>query len=252
MSRGIARWLSCATAITFAHALGWNSRRTKQLLFSLFVALEWLPDHSHARALFLGWTAIQYALSTLVIFQVARCLLATSNTAKWTGHGRVLLFPCKTTHSRLFPKKHSFVYSYLVVGIPVGWEGISGGMVSCSSSEQSWYSRLRRGWFHVDPADYLHRGDRHLGLRGKLDVYLRAQVGAPDDEPDQLAESQLTWSPRGPTRPLTLMHTWLQLPDFWDIILTQLPSGIFTQTTCHWLHWLSRSTILLTSGACIF
>lgn len=179
MSRGIARWLSCATAITLATALGWDSPHAKQLLFALSVALEWLPEYSRACFLGFGWTVIQYALSTLVIFQVARCLLATRSTVKWTGHGRVLLFPSKTTHSRLFPKQHSFVYSYLVVGIPVGWEGGSGGMVSSTSSEQPWFSRLSRGWFHVDPADYLHRGDRHLGLRGKLDAYLRSQVGAP-------------------------------------------------------------------------
>lgn len=179
MSRGFGQWLSCAAAITVTHGLGWDSRRTKQLLFTLFVALEWLPDHSQAWVLSWCWTAIQYALSTLVIVQVARCLLATSSAAKWTGHGRVLLFPSKTTHSRFFPKKHSFVYSYLVVGIPVGWEGVCGGMVSLSSSEEPWLSRLRRGWFHVDPADYLHRGDRHLGLRGKLDAYLRSQVGCP-------------------------------------------------------------------------
>lgn len=192
MSRGIGHWVPCATAITLANALGLDSRRTKQLLFTLFVALEWLPYHSRASVLSWCWTAIQYALITLVIFQVARSLLATSSTAKWKGHGRVLLFPSKTTHSRFFPNKHSFVYSYLVVGIPVGWEGVSGGMVSLFSSEQPWFSRLRRGWFHIDPADYLHRGDRHLGLRGKLDAYLRTQVGAPDDDTRHLAESPLT------------------------------------------------------------
>lgn len=249
MSRGM---LSCATALTLVHALGWDSRRTKQLLFTFFVALEWLPGHSQAWVLSWCWTAIQYALSTLVVFQVARCLLATSSTAKWKGHGRVLLFPSKTTHSRFFPKKHSFVYSYLVVGIPVGWEGVSGGMISLFSSEQPWFSRLRRGWFHIDPADYLHRGDRRLGLRGKLDAYLRTQVGAPDDGPGRRAEFQLTLSIRGPTLQLILMHTWSQLPDSWDTISTQLPSGIFTRRICHWLPWSSRSTIPLTSGACIF
>lgn len=231
MSRGIARWLSCATAITVAHAFGWDSRRTEQLLFTVFVAAQWLPDHSQTWLLHGGWTAIQYAVSTLVIFQVARCFLATNNTAKWTGHGRVLLLPCKTTHSRFFPKTHSFVYSYLVVGIPVGWEGVSGGMVSLSSSEQSWFSRLRKGWFHIDPADYLHRGDRHLGLRGKLDAYLRTQVRDPGEESDLLVESQLTWSSREPTQRLIFMHTLLQLPDFWGTISTRRPSGTSTRTT---------------------
>lgn len=188
MSRDMPQWLSCAAATTLVHALGWDSQRTKQVLFTLFVALESLPYNSQAWLLSLGRIALRYALSTLVVSQVARCLLATSTTAKWTGHGRVLLFPSKTTHSRLFPKHHSFVYSYLVVGIPVGWEGVSGGMVSVSSSEQSWFSRLKRGWFHVDPADYLHRGDRQCGLRAKLDAYLRTQVGAPCDESDKLPD----------------------------------------------------------------
>lgn len=183
MSRGIPQWLYCAAATTLVHALGWDSQRTKQVLFTLFVALEWLPVDLQAWLLSLGWAAIQYALITLVILQVARSLLATSTTAKWTSHGRVLLFPSKTTHSRLFPNKHSFVYSYLVVGIPVGWEGVSGGMVSVSSSEQPWFSRVKRGWFHVDPADYLHRGDRQLGLRGKLDAYLRTQGADPSAYP---------------------------------------------------------------------
>lgn len=206
MIRGM-KWLSCAAAITLVHTLGWDSQRTKQFLFTIFVAFEWLPDHLQAWLLSLGWTAIQYALTTLIIFQAARCLLATSTTAKWTGHGRVLLFPGKTTHSRLFPKTHSFIYSYLVVGIPVGWEGVLGGMVSVSSSEQSWYSRLNKGWFHVDPADYLHRGDRQLGLRGKLDVYLRTQVGASYDRSDYLHEFQLTWSFRVPIQRLIPMRT---------------------------------------------
>ena len=41
-------------------------------------------------------------------------------------------------------------------------------MLSAERSKKS-------GWFHVDPADYLSRGDGHLGLRGKLDAYLISQ-----------------------------------------------------------------------------
>lgn len=92
----------------------------------------------------------------------------------------MLLFPGKTTHSRLFPKRHSFDYSYLVVGVPVGWEGISGAMVSSSSAKPSGWSLSNRGWYHIDPEDYLTRGGRELGLRGKLDAYLKSQVRARD------------------------------------------------------------------------
>ncbi|KAI0853086.1 hypothetical protein F5Y00DRAFT_250841 [Daldinia vernicosa] len=88
----------------------------------------------------------------------------------WNGPGRPLLFPCRTTHARLFPKKHTFSYSYLLVGIPVGWTGVAGGMVSNDE-----YSTGVGGWYKIDASDYLDRGNGHLGLRGKLDAYLKSQ-----------------------------------------------------------------------------
>jgi hypothetical protein len=120
----------------------------------------------------------------ILLFQVARVALSTLDSPRWTGGpGRPLLIPCRTTHRRLFPEKHAFSYSYLTVGIPVGWTGTAGGMVSTGVSTESgilsWLSlrpTLRRGWFDVDPADYLERGSAHLGLRGKLDSYLKSQV----------------------------------------------------------------------------
>ncbi|KAI1657181.1 hypothetical protein F4813DRAFT_380981 [Daldinia decipiens] len=88
----------------------------------------------------------------------------------WNGPGQPLLFPCQTTHTRLFPKKHTFSYSYLLVGIPVGWTGVAGGMISSDE-----YSTGVGGWYKVDASDYLDRGNGHLGLRGKLDAYLESQ-----------------------------------------------------------------------------
>ncbi|OTA70672.1 hypothetical protein K449DRAFT_321436 [Hypoxylon sp. EC38] len=88
----------------------------------------------------------------------------------WNGPGRPLLFPCRTTHTRFFPKKHSFVYSYLLVGIPVGWTGAAGGMISNDE-----HSTGVSGWYKIDAADYLERGSGHLGLRGKLNAYLESQ-----------------------------------------------------------------------------
>ncbi|KAH9900291.1 hypothetical protein F4778DRAFT_771489 [Xylariomycetidae sp. FL2044] len=90
---------------------------------------------------------------------------------------RPLLFPCRTTHSRLFPTKHSFSYSYLLVGIPVGWDGVAGGMISATKKGD------RQGWYHIDAADYLARGDGHLGLRGKLESYLLSQGVEPSRYP---------------------------------------------------------------------
>jgi len=38
----------------------------------------------------------------------------------------------------MFPKKHSFPYSYVVVGVPVGCEGAAGGMASACRERDVW------------------------------------------------------------------------------------------------------------------
>ena len=83
-------------------------------------------------------------------------------------------FPGRTTHSRFFPKQHSFSYSYLMVGIPIGWQGSVNGMLSADSNRAG--QRDQRAWFTVEAEDYLDRGHRHLDLQGKLRLYLRSQV----------------------------------------------------------------------------
>lgn len=90
-----------------------------------------------------------------------------------------LLFPARTTHIRFFPQKHSFSYSYLLVGIPVGWRGAIGSYLAVdlpSNSPPSW-TEMRRFWFSVNADDYLERGSNSLGLQGKLCSYLQTQVG---------------------------------------------------------------------------
>ncbi len=90
---------------------------------------------------------------------------------------RPLVFPCRTTHTRLFPKKHSFSYSYLYVGIPVGWRGSVGSFFSADlKTLSSKDHRPKQGWLSVESADYLNREDNVHGLQGKLDSYLRSQV----------------------------------------------------------------------------
>lgn len=90
-----------------------------------------------------------------------------------------LLFPARTTHTRFFPQKHSFSYSYLLVGVPVGWRGVVRSYLSVDLpviSSASWQG-FRRSWFSVNAEDYLVRGGEHLGLQGKLHSYLESQVG---------------------------------------------------------------------------
>ena len=78
-----------------------------------------------------------------------------------------LLIPSRTTHSRLFPQRNTFSYPYLFVGIPVGVRGRISKALSVDSE--------KRSWFNVDSADYLGRGNGHLGLAAKLKSYLHTQ-----------------------------------------------------------------------------
>lgn len=88
-----------------------------------------------------------------------------------------ILFPCRTSHTRIFPQKHSFSYSYLFIGIPVGWRGWVSSLLTADLKTLPWRGRKpRNGWFNIDSADFLARGDSMHGLRGKLDTYLESQV----------------------------------------------------------------------------
>ncbi|KAK1829078.1 hypothetical protein QBC39DRAFT_139004 [Podospora conica] len=123
-------------------------------------------------------------------FPVLWRIFAETRAPTWDGPGKVLIFPSRTTHMRLFPKKHHFSYSYLVVGIPVGWEGSIGGLLSvgveASWNLSSWFAPSKwyqKGWFTVDARDFFERGHAGLGLRGKLDGYLKTQGVDPSEYP---------------------------------------------------------------------
>ncbi|MBE3048045.1 DUF1365 family protein [Candidatus Bathyarchaeota archaeon] len=111
-------------------------------------------------------------------------LLFDSSDAAPTELGKPALFKCRTTHRRLSPKIHSFGYSYLVAGIPVGWKGRAWGILAADGYKGA-------AWFKVRCGDHLHRGGSELGLRGKLNAYLSAEVsGGNSPQP-------LTCSPAG-------------------------------------------------------
>lgn len=130
--------------------------------------LEVFQNHVPSDVLLKTLVAVAGAL---LISQLTRLYGKSSGASSWSGPSKPMLFPCQTTHTRLFPKKHSFSYSYLLVGVPVGWEGTAGSMISTGQPQHG-----RKGWYHIDPADYLERGNAQLGLRGKLDKYLESQV----------------------------------------------------------------------------
>jgi hypothetical protein len=83
----------------------------------------------------------------------------------------------------MFPVKHGFGYSYLLTGVPVGWKGSVGGMISEDDGKEQgpWYTRLLsfdpgRAWYTINRDDYLDRGHVEGGLQGKLKKYLDGQV----------------------------------------------------------------------------
>jgi hypothetical protein len=83
------------------------------------------------------------------------------------------IFPCSTKHARMFPKRHSFEYSYLQCGFPV----IPAGVISDGTEVGLGSDRLLGSWWlRVRAEDYLERGNGTLGFYGKLKMYLRAQV----------------------------------------------------------------------------
>ena len=110
------------------------------------------------------------------------------------GHSlltRPVFIPGRTNHIRLFPTKHAFSYSYLLVGIPVGWKGSAGRMLSVDLQSRSQESgsdgkrqegKRRSTWFSVEAEHYLNRGDPHEGLDGRLKAYLRSQVSGSSTE----------------------------------------------------------------------
>ncbi|KAL2256012.1 hypothetical protein VTK26DRAFT_2350 [Humicola hyalothermophila] len=158
---------------------------------TLLLASYWVSPHTHAFAGLSNAVPLPSSVNKAVADILAPVLLLFYlwqrrwgpgvDTPQWDGPGKVLLFPCRTFHSRMLPKKHSFSYSYLAVGIPVGFEGNAGGLVWVRGKQAgrfSWpsiASGLLAAWFTIDAGDYLERGKSELGLRGKLDEYLQIQ-----------------------------------------------------------------------------
>lgn len=79
------------------------------------------------------------------------------------------ILPSRTTHTRMFPKKHSFAYSYLQVAVPIGFEGLCGSFISVGDVK-------KKGWLHVQGSDYLDRNSNKTTLEDKLCEYLETQV----------------------------------------------------------------------------
>jgi hypothetical protein len=104
--------------------------------------------------------------------------------------GRPLFFPSQLTHARMFPERYHYGIDYFLVGIPVGLHGRVGALMAIDSdgsdpqaqatSFQICAQRLFRKfiWFGIDTSHYLHRGDGHMSLTRKLELFLKERVCA--------------------------------------------------------------------------
>lgn len=92
----------------------------------------------------------------------------------WTmDHPKSFLIPCRTTHTRIFPKKHGFGYNYLLCGFPIVPAGTTLEEMDLPGRKDVF---LGTWWLHIRAEDYLTRGQGSLGFYGKLQVYLREKV----------------------------------------------------------------------------
>jgi hypothetical protein len=151
----------------------------------VFGILAWFNLNSLA-IVWHNWELTSYLSTAIglltVLITLSRCassILGKSSFSQ-TGPARPLFVPARTTHRRIFPEKHTFSYSYLLTGVPVGPSGNTNGLISVDarSSLPRWISVLwsSKAWFDVSSDDYLQRGHDHGGLRGKLEKFLISQV----------------------------------------------------------------------------
>ena len=143
--------------------------------------LKWIDLNDHVLRLYIQIFSLLSGCGALAggIVHRGRQLKSPDRSDHWLDH-RIdeqllppLLIPSRTQHSRLFPQKHSFSYSYLLVGIPVGLRGRVGNALSIDTQDKS--------WFHVSSGDYLARGHAYPGLAEKLKHYLHTQNVADSD-----------------------------------------------------------------------
>ncbi len=192
-----AALLTCAVFAAFL----WYSSPTRSLSapawLAFFSVLCFKDELWSTAAESIPWLPPLMKISICIFFLILSIYIACSRlfgkgsttscgiTPKNTEHGeskhmlRPLFFPARTTHTRFFPQKHSFSYSYLLVGIPVGWRGALRSYIAVdlpSDSPESW-TGFFTSWFSVNADDYLDRGSESLGLQGKLQTYLKSQVG---------------------------------------------------------------------------
>jgi hypothetical protein len=161
-------------------SLGWFIRHGDDptrwgdlLLFCLFyfpyslVAPIWSVSKSLLLSL-IGFGVIVLFVVTIVALLRAK---PTPRNREWKDYdcSHPLIHRCRTSHTRMFPKKHSFSYHYLQISIPIGFRGNCGSMVSIDMPSAN-------SWLQVRAEDYLQRDSPLKTLSDRLSAYLRSEV----------------------------------------------------------------------------
>jgi DUF1365 family protein len=174
-------------AAVVAFMIGLKNKQSLYVAFKKLISNIRLDGGAH-KNLNLG------AISALIFVFLACCryikrfLYDSSNhvTTFQTSGLEPRIFPCRTTHTRLFPKSHSFSYSYLYAGVPIGWSGSVNALLSADASGSGLGSQndsSDKSWFSVNSSDYLHRVSTETSLLQKLRQYLDSQGVAPQRYP---------------------------------------------------------------------
>lgn len=193
---GSSKWLIYAVwAVLGGARLRYGDHKALQdsLLFGIFNIL--LVRRQIYDALISSWiiigkdtqsTAIASAASTLAI--AGLWYISGKSNTSWEGspelsregtrpwpveHPQPFVIPCRTTHTRIFPKKHSFAYGYLLCGFPIVPAGTTPEGIDIADGKDQ---VLGRWWLQIQAGDYLTRGQAALGFYGKLKVFLREKV----------------------------------------------------------------------------
>ncbi|KAL4876225.1 hypothetical protein BJY04DRAFT_223309 [Aspergillus karnatakaensis] len=146
-----------------------------------------------------------------IVFLLLRSLVAPRPLVSLSTPQQVLskplLIPVNFNHTRLSPIKDKFANNFLLLGVPVGISCRVGNLLAIDDpsvqdvspppggGDVGFWRRARahlRCWFSVDAVRLLHRGEYGIGLRGKLDSFLRDQ----NEDPTQWPHAYLLTVPK--------------------------------------------------------
>ncbi|GFN17099.1 uncharacterized protein AtWU_06901 [Aspergillus tubingensis] len=167
------------------------------MLFKNFVYLVFVAAHLMLKMTDAGLRGILGLLIFLAVSSILFILVRLVIAALWTQRlivhnlhvrpdflGRPLLFPAKLSHARRFPatERYNYWYDYFMIGIPVGFRGRIGNLISIDNQPTS-ESILEKCWFTIDPAYYLEPGSGDRTLEEKLHIFLHNLGENPQEFP---------------------------------------------------------------------